>query len=73
MIKMKHCKWSEVDTIWLLSSALNFTVKEFNQAGENGGKNYDSFNVAKLHHHITCDAIELINEIPTVLICYLVN
>ena len=36
-----------IDTMWILPSALNVKVKEFNQARVNGGSNYDSLNVAK--------------------------
>ena len=34
-------------TMWILPSALNVKVKEFNQARVNGGSNYDSLKVAK--------------------------
>ncbi len=33
------------DAMWFLPSALNVTVKEFNQARANGGSNYDSIQV----------------------------
>ena len=48
--------------MWILPSALNVKVKEFNQARVNGGSNYDS---------LISDAHEWINEIPTVPIYYL--
>ena len=53
--------------MWILPSALNVKVKEFNQARVNGGSNYDSLKVANL----ISDAHEWINEIPTVPIYYL--
>ena len=55
--------------MWILPSALNVKVKEFNQARVNGGSNYDSL----MPRHLISDAHEWINEIPTVPIYYLAN